>query len=149
MNKKEKDNQVADVLSYKALVLAISMPDDPLGSEVKEGLAQDEYSGRMVTLLGKENLFEREKNIVTNYALDQGTLYYKLRLCIPNINEIKANILWEEHNSPMARHYGYIKTLNAMQKSYFWLGVKRSGSGSAWTLLPAYLLFRGAMTQSW
>ena len=48
---KGKDNQVANALSYKALVLAISMPNDSLGLEVKESLAQDEYFGRFITLL--------------------------------------------------------------------------------------------------
>ena len=62
---------------------------------------------------------------MTNYTLDQGILYYKLRLCIPNISEIKAKILWEAHNSPVDGHSGYVKTLNAMQKNYFWLGLKR------------------------
>ena len=59
------------------------------------------------------------------YTLDQGILYYKLRLCIPNNSEIKAKILWEAHNSPTAGHGGYVKTLNTVQKSYFWLGLKR------------------------
>ena len=38
---KGKDNQVADALSRKALVLAISMPDDPIGLEVKESLSRE------------------------------------------------------------------------------------------------------------
>ena len=62
---------------------------------------------------------------MNHYTLDQGILYYKLCLCIPNNSEIKAKILWEAHNSPIAGHGGYIKTLNTMQKSYFWLGLKR------------------------
>ena len=53
---KGKDNHVVDVLSCKALVLAVTMPNDPLGLEVKESLAQDEYFGRIITLLGQENL---------------------------------------------------------------------------------------------
>ena len=90
---KEKGNKVADALSHKALVLSISMHDGPIGYEVKESLAQDEYFGKMVTLLGQENISKKEQNTVTNYTLDQGVLYYKLHLCIPNINEIKARIL--------------------------------------------------------
>ena len=37
---KGKDNQVAYALSCKALVLAISILSDPLGSEVKEGITK-------------------------------------------------------------------------------------------------------------
>ena len=122
---KGKDNQVADALSRKALVLAISMPNDPLGLEVKESLVQDEYFGKIITLLGQDKLSEKEKNIVDNYILDQGILCYKLCLCIPNIDEVKARILWEAHNSPVAGHCGYVKTLNMVQKSYFWPGLKR------------------------
>ena len=111
---KGKDNQVADALSQKALALAISMPNDPLSSEVRESLIQDEYFGRIVTLLGQMDLFEKEKNIVDNYILDQGNLYYKLHLCIPNIKEVKARIRWEAHDSLVVGHCGYIKTLNAI-----------------------------------
>ena len=62
---------------------------------------------------------------MNHYTLDQGILYYKLRLCIPNNNEIKAKILWEAHNSPIAGHGGYVKTLNTVQRSYFWPRLKR------------------------
>ena len=122
---KGKDNQVADALSRKALVLTISMPDNPIGLEVKERLAQDEYFGKIINLLCQENLSDKEQSIVNHYTLDQGLLYYKLRLCIPNNNEIKAKILWEAHNSPIAGHGGYVKTLNTVQRSYFWPGLKR------------------------
>ena len=57
---KGKDNQVADALNRTALVLAISMPDDPIGFKVKESLAQDEYFGRIINLLGKSNLTYKE-----------------------------------------------------------------------------------------
>ena len=57
---KEKDNQVAHALSQKALVLVISMPYDPLGSKVKKGLTQDEYFGKIINLLGQENLTDKE-----------------------------------------------------------------------------------------
>ena len=42
------------------------MPNDPLGLKVTESLAQDEYFGRIITLLGQKNLLEKEQNIVTN-----------------------------------------------------------------------------------
>ena len=122
---KGKDNQVADALSRKALALAISMPNDPLSFAVKEGLVQDEFFGRILQLLSKRDLSDKEKNIVKNYSLDQGSLYYKLRLCVPNHKELKDKILWEAHDSPVAGHSGYVKTLNAVQKSYFWPGLKR------------------------
>ena len=96
------------------------MPDDPIGFEVKESLAQDEYFGRIINLLRQDNLSDKEQSIVNHYTLDQGLLYYKLRLCIPNNSEIKAKILWEFHNSPTAGHGGYVKTLNRVQRSYFW-----------------------------
>ena len=68
------------------------MCDDPIGFEVKEFLSQDEYFGRIVNLLCQENLTDKEQSIVNHYTLDQGALYYKLRLCIPNNSKIKAKI---------------------------------------------------------
>ena len=69
------------------------MLDDPIGFEVKESLAQDEYFGRIVNLLGQENLLDKEQSIVNHYTLDQGIIFYKLRLCTPKNSEIKAKIL--------------------------------------------------------
>ena len=100
------------------------MPDDPIGLKVKESLSQDEYFGRIINLLCQENLSDKEQSIVNHYTLDQGLLYYKLRLCIPNNSEIKTKILWEAHNSPTTGHGGYVKTLNTVQRSYFWPGLK-------------------------
>ena len=100
------------------------MLDDPIGFEVKEILAQDKYFGRIVNLLGQESLTHKEKSIVSHYTLDQGILYYKLCLRIPNNSEIKTKILWEVHNLPIVSHCGYVKTLNTVQKNYFCLGLK-------------------------
>ena len=111
---KDMDNQVVDALSCKAFALAINMPNDPLSSAVKEELIQDDNFGRIIQLLGRKGLSDKERKLVDNYTLDQSSLYYKLCLCIPSVKELKDIILWEAHDSPVAGHSQYVKTLRAI-----------------------------------
>eukprot|EP00253_Pinus_taeda_P022460 PITA_22460 len=61
------------------------------------------------------------------YELDDaGMMYYKKRLYVPNQNSIKNLILDEFHISHYAGHAGYQKMITAIQKDYFWLGMKKN-----------------------
>ena len=63
--------------------------------------------------------------MVVNYQDNDGCLYYRQRLCIPRNAELRNQILYEAHDSLSSGHPGYVKTLNAVRKSYFWTGMKR------------------------
>ena len=47
-------------------------------------------------------------------------------MCIPKNTELRKQILFEAHDSLSSGHPGYVKTLNAVRKSYFWPGMKRN-----------------------
>ena len=66
-----------------------------------------------------------ERTLVANYLENDGRLYYRHRLCIPKDIALRRLILSEAHDSMMSGHPGYVKTLNAVRKSYFWSGMKR------------------------
>jgi hypothetical protein len=49
---------------------------------------------------------------------DQGVLWYKGRICVPNVNEIKNLILGETHDSAYSIHLGGIKMYQDLNVSY-------------------------------
>ena len=64
--------------------------------------------------------------IVDNYMVrEDGCLYFKDRLCVPNNEELKKNILQEGHSSPYAMHPGANKMYQNLKSHYWWNGMKK------------------------
>jgi hypothetical protein len=55
---------------------------------------------------------------------DQGVLWHKGRICVPDIKEIKNLILREAHDSAYSIHPGGNKTYQDLKVSYWWYGMK-------------------------
>jgi hypothetical protein len=50
---------------------------------------------------------------------------YKGKVYVPNSSELKNAVLKDMHNVPYAGHPGYQKTIAAIRRQYFWLGMKK------------------------
>jgi hypothetical protein len=57
---------------------------------------------------------------------DQGTLWYKKRICIPDLKEIRESILREAHDSAYSIHPGSTKIYHDLKSRYWWYGMKRA-----------------------
>jgi hypothetical protein len=57
---------------------------------------------------------------------DQGTLWYKKRICVPEIKEIRELILREAHDSAYSIHLGSTKMYHDLKSRYWWYGIKRA-----------------------
>jgi hypothetical protein len=55
----------------------------------------------------------------------QGMLWYKGRICVPNIKELKDKILCEAHESAYSTHPGRNKMYHDHKSTYWWYGIKR------------------------
>ena len=63
---------------------------------------------------------------MAKYTQNQrGMICYKNRLCIPNVEYLKKEILDEYHKQPYGGHLGYQKMLTALKKELFWPRMKR------------------------
>ena len=51
-----------------------------------------------------------------NFAIDDGYLLYKGRVCVPRNEEIRRQILYECHDSPSAGHPGVNKTYSLVKR---------------------------------
>jgi hypothetical protein len=56
---------------------------------------------------------------------EEGVLWYKGRICVPNLKELKDKILREVHESTYSIHPGGNKTYHDLKASYWWYGMKR------------------------
>jgi hypothetical protein len=52
-------------------------------------------------------------------------LWYKGRICVPNVKELKAKILHEAHESAYSIHPGENKMYHDLNATYWWYGMKR------------------------
>jgi hypothetical protein len=52
-------------------------------------------------------------------------LWYKGRICVPNIKELKDKILREAHESAYSIHSGGNKMYHDLEATYYWYGMKR------------------------
>jgi hypothetical protein len=56
---------------------------------------------------------------------DEGVLWYKGRICVPNIKELKDKILHEAHEFAYSIHSGGNKIYHDLKATYWWYGMKR------------------------
>jgi hypothetical protein len=56
---------------------------------------------------------------------DEGVLWYKGRICVPNVKELKDKILCEVHESAYSIHPGGNKMYHDLNATYWWYGIKR------------------------
>nr|XP_009787887.1 PREDICTED: uncharacterized protein K02A2.6-like [Nicotiana sylvestris] len=77
-----------------------------------------------------EKLVKRAKEVQNGRESDfslrkDGTLFYKNRLCVPNDDELRKQILIEVHSLPYAMHPGGTKMYQTIKEHYWWSGMKR------------------------
>jgi hypothetical protein len=56
---------------------------------------------------------------------DEGVLWSKRRICVPNVKELKDTILCEAHESAYSIHPGWNKMYHDLKATYWWYDMKR------------------------
>jgi hypothetical protein len=141
-----KANVVADALSRRSHVSQLvvdSMPFElceefdklnlrivantkAMETEVGSILLQEIQRGQ----LEDEKVQEIKRNIEEEKSSDfseddEGVLWYKGRICVPNIKQLKDKILREVHGSAYSIHPGGNKMYHDLKATYWWYGMKR------------------------
>jgi hypothetical protein len=57
---------------------------------------------------------------------NQGVLWYKGRMCVPNAKELKDKIFQEAHESTYSIHPGGYKMYRDLNATYWWYEMKRN-----------------------
>jgi hypothetical protein len=102
---------------FDKLNLRIVTNTEAIEMEVGSSLLQEIRRGQ----LEDENVQEIKRNIKD----DEGVLWCKGRICVPNIKELKDKILREAHESAYSIHPGGNKMYHDLKATYWWYGMKR------------------------
>jgi hypothetical protein len=94
--------------------------------EIELTLEQDIRKGQLTD----EKITEYKKLIklgkVPDFREDeQGTVWFKNRICVPEIKELRETILKEAHDSAYSIHPGSTKMYQDLKQRYWWYGMKK------------------------
>ena len=65
----------------------------------------------------------KEENI-KDFHLKEGVLWFKGRLCVPNVAELKKEVMKEVHNPTFTTYPGSTKMYYDLQTCFWWIGMK-------------------------
>jgi hypothetical protein len=141
-----KANVVVDALSRKGQVnnITIHLMSQELCWEMEQ-LNLGMLNNMEATIMKVESTLEEEirkgqesdekiKEIKTQISLgkaldfiedDQGTIWFKKRICVPEIEHLRQLILREAHDSAYSIHPGSTKMYQDLMEKYWWYGLKR------------------------
>ena len=133
-----KANVVADALSRKsirtlrALNAHLSLYDN--GTVVAELIARPSLLNQVLEAQRKEEKIAAIINQIRNgketefTVNENGVLYYKNRVCVPDYNDLRKSILEEAHSGSFSIHPGSTKMYRDLKMSFWWSGMKRDVS---------------------
>ena len=85
---------------------------------IKEAQKRDEKLSNIVERVQRGNGKE--------YMLaNDGALYYRDRLCVPDSNDLKRSVMDEAHLTKYTMHAGGNKMYRALKQHYWWSGMKK------------------------
>ena len=134
-----KANVVADALSRKTMQTLrtlnahLSLTDE--GTVVTELIARPSLLNRVLEAQRKDEKIAvilskigngKEIEFTVN---EDGVLYYKDQVCVPDDNDLRKVILEEAHSGSFAIHPGSTKMYQDLKMSFWWSGMKRDISG--------------------
>jgi hypothetical protein len=105
-----------DMLNNMEVV--VTEVESTLEQEIHKGLESDEKIKEIKTLisLGKAPNFTED---------EQGTVWFKKRICVPEIEHLRQLILREAHDSVYSIHPRSTKMYLDLKEKYWWYGLKR------------------------
>jgi sortase (surface protein transpeptidase) len=104
---------------FDKLNLRIVVNTEAMEMEVGSNLLQEIQRGQ----LEDEKIQEIKRNIKDEKSPgfsedDEGVLWYKGRICVPNVKELKEKILHETHESAYSIHLGGNKMYHDLKATY-------------------------------
>ncbi|CAL1380625.1 unnamed protein product [Linum trigynum] len=112
-----KANFVADALSRKSALAAISQPQFPLKERIEEGLSHDPFAKTVVEYIkqGKTRRFWMKGGLIVTKGE---------RVFVPRWDNLQREIMKECHDSKWAGHPGIERTQALIEEAYYWPRMK-------------------------
>jgi hypothetical protein len=94
--------------------------------EVESVLEQEIRKGQLEDIEIKEIRETMEKGKAPDFTEDdQGTTWFRNRICVPDVGDLQKTILREAHDSAYSIHPGSTKMYQDLKQRYWWYGMKR------------------------
>jgi hypothetical protein len=111
---------------FNKLNLRIVANLEAIEMEVCSNLLQQIWKGQVED----EKIQEIKRNIKEEKSPgfledEEGVLWYKGRICVPNVKELKDKILREAQESAYSIHLGWNKMYHDLKLTYWWHVMKR------------------------
>jgi hypothetical protein len=103
------------IVNTKAMEMEVG---SSLVQEIRRGQLEDEKIQGIKCNIKEEKLSSFSED-------DEGVFWYKGRICVPNVRELKDKILHEAHESAYSIHPGGNKMYHDLKTTYWWYGMKR------------------------
>jgi hypothetical protein len=121
---KGKENKVVDALRRRVhglFEINISREESDLEQRIRTiGINDENYTKVMAEL--QNSTVNSDK---PDLSIDKkGLLWFKNRLYIPDLIELKLTVLEEVHKKPYSGHPGYQKTITTLRKLFYWPNMK-------------------------
>jgi hypothetical protein len=117
------DNQVdhtnRDQQPRKVATITTVQPSDALWDELREACHKDAYYRTAAQRIQLKN------PMFKNYHIKEGILFNQDRVYILAAPGLRIKVLQEHHETPITGHLERDKTLERVQRSYFWPGLDR------------------------
>lgn len=129
-----KENKVADALSRKEgsstlwqvheenddSLMALSGAEWRIWDRIREATKLDARAIEIVELL------EAQGDGVIGFKLKEGLIYYKNYVYVPNVLNLRREILDHFHNSKEGGHSGWLRTYVRVKHFFYWEGLKKA-----------------------
>jgi hypothetical protein len=110
---------------FDKLNLRIIANTKAMEMEVGSSLLQEIQRGQLEDVKVQETKRNIKEEKLPGFSEDhEGVLWYKGRICVPNIKELKDKILHEAHESASSIHPRGNKMYHDLKATYWWYGMK-------------------------
>jgi hypothetical protein len=114
------------VEDFRRLNLGIVAHTEGVTIDVEPTLEQEICKGQVGDAKIQEIKDLITKGRVPEFTEDeQGTIWFKDRICVPKIDSLRETILKEAHDSDYSIHPGSTKMYQDLKQKYWWYGLKR------------------------
>jgi hypothetical protein len=110
-----------DKLNLRVIVNTEAMEME-VGSSLLQEIQRGQQEDEKVQELKRNTKEEKSPGFLED---DEGVLWYKWRICVPNVKELKVKILREVHESAYSIHLGGNKMCHDLKATYWWYDMKR------------------------
>ena len=115
----DSDNEVESEHDDEMEALDEDTASEPLDTQISDAYDQDEEIASVLKCLREGS--RRHSNVSLSQCSERnGRLYYDNRLWIPANKALRARLLHDHHNAPVAGHPGRAKTFELLARRYYW-----------------------------